>query len=168
MVKPPPLVEGSNVPNTKTLSLDDTVHALRDLLFTITLPKMEKAKMATITIQALCCARQLAGSACSLLQEHHNSPRLDDISRQIDDIKTLLVTPSSTWSPQKMSYAATLAMGTKSPAPPAPPQPLPARQHVVMLTQKSCNNPVLTNLTNNELISKITATLQDTEVGLPT
>ena len=37
-----------------------------------------------------------------------------------------------------------------------------------MLTQKSRNNPVLTNLTNNELISKITAALRDANVGLPT
>ena len=168
MVKPPPLVEGSNVPNTKTLSLDDTVHALRDLLFTITLPKTEKAKTAAITVKALHHVHQLSGSTCSLLQEHHNGPRLDDISRQIDNIKTLLVTPSSTRSPQKMSYAATLAMGTKSPAPPAPPQPLPARRHDVTLTQKSRKNPVLANLTNNELISKITATLWDADVGLPT
>ena len=53
MVKPPPSVEGSNAPNAKALSLDDTVHVLRDLLFTITLPKMGKAKMAAITVEAL-------------------------------------------------------------------------------------------------------------------
>ena len=126
-VKPPPSVEGSNAPNIKALSLDDTVHVLRDLLFTITLPKTEKAKMAAITIEALHRMCQLAGSACSLLQEHHVGLHLDDISRQINDIKTLLVTPSSTRSPQKMSYAATLTMGTKSPAPPAPPSASPCK-----------------------------------------
>ena len=59
MVKPPPLVEGSNASNTKAHSLDDTAHMLCNILFTIAPPKMEKAKMAAITIEALHCTHEL-------------------------------------------------------------------------------------------------------------
>ena len=125
-VKPPLLVEGCNASDTKAPSLDNPVHELCNLLFSI------KAKTAAITIEALHHVRELAGSACALLQEHHNGPWLDDISRQIEVIKTLLVTPNLSQPPLKLSYAATLTKGIMSsapppPAPPQPSQPLPAR-----------------------------------------
>ena len=172
MVKPPPPAEDSNVSDTKAVppSLDDTVHELCNLLFSITLPKTEKAKTAAITVGALRHARELVGSTCVLLQENHNGSQLDDISRQIEGIKTLLVTPHSSQSLLKPSYAATLTKSIMSPTPsPAPtaPQPLPARWHDITLTQKSHNDPAFSGLSNSELIIRITATLRDADVGLP-
>ena len=100
MVKPPPSVADSNVSDTKSSSLNDTVHKLRNLLFGIALPKTEKAKMATITVEVLHCAHELAGSACALVQECHDGLQLDDISHQIEVIKSLLVTPKPSQPPK--------------------------------------------------------------------
>ena len=55
-VKPPPPAEDSSISDAKAVSLDDTVHELRDLLFSIALPKTEKAKTAAVTVGALCRA----------------------------------------------------------------------------------------------------------------
>src|SRR6266481_103901 len=114
---PPPPVESSNSASDTKVSLDDTVHKLHDLVFAIALPKTKTAKMAVINIEVLHLACNLAESACALLQEHWKGPQLDDISRQLEVIKAHLDIPSAAQSPQKLSYAATVATGTQSPSP---------------------------------------------------
>ena len=128
---PPPPVESSDSASDTKVSLDDMVHKLHDLVFAIALPKTKTAKTAVINIEVLHLTRNLAESACALLQEHWKGPQLDDISRQLEVIKAHLDIPSAARSPQKLSYTATVTTGTQSPSPavsPAPPpHPLPAR-----------------------------------------
>src|SRR6266481_3607086 len=167
---PPPPVESSNSASDTKVSLDDMVYKLHDLIFAIALPKTKTAKTAVINIEVLHLARNLAESACALLQEHWKGPQLDDISRQLEVIKAHLDIPSAAQSPQKLSYAATVAIGTQSPSPgvsPAPPpHPLPARRFDITVTQKSRNEPVFANLSNKELIARILAALRAADVWL--
>src|SRR6266481_4962291 len=159
---PPPPMENSNaVSDTKT-SLDGTVHRLHELIFKIAIPKLKAAKMTSIAINALLLARELSESACAQLQGHHRAPPADDISRQLEDIRAHLGISSTARTPWKPSYAAALTTDIKSsvPAtglPPPQPQPRPCivGRFSIALVQKSCDKPVFTDLSNNELIGKI-------------
>ena len=130
-VQPPSSSEDSSPTPDMTASLCNTVQKLRDLVWEIAMPKMKMAKTASITVETLLLARELAGSACALLQDPHEDPQVDNISRQLEDIKAHLGIPSKVGTSQRLSYAATLATGLKSPVPtlsllsPPPPCPWP-------------------------------------------
>ena len=95
------------------------------------MPKTKTAKMASITMETLLLAHELARSACVLLRAPHEDPRVDNIGRQLEDIKAHLDIPSKVGTPQKLSYAVTFATGLKSSVPtlsllsPPPPCPWP-------------------------------------------
>ena len=96
--------------------------------------------MAAIAIEDLHLARKLAESACTLLQEHHGSLQLDDISKHLEAIRARLDAPSTVQPPPKLTYAATLSTGIRSPASviaPPPTQSHPARRYDVTLMQIS-------------------------------
>ena len=115
----PPLVKGNKSTLNTGLSLGNAIHKLHDAILNIALPKTKTAKTVSIPIETLHLACDLAGSMCTLLQEHHTGSQLDDISRQLKAIQTQLATPSEAQLPQKLSYAATLATGIASSSPKA-------------------------------------------------
>ena len=129
MVQPPSSSEDSSPAPDTTASLCNTVQKLHDLMWEIAMPKTKTAKMASITVETLLLMCELAGSACTLLRDPHEDPRVDNISRQLEDIKAHLGIPSKVGTPQKLSYAVTLATGLKSSVPtlslPSPPPPCP-------------------------------------------
>ena len=134
-VQPPPPTKNSNAaPDTKAsqASLAGTVHKLHDLIFKIAIPKSKTTKMTSIAVDMLLLAHELAESTCTQLQGHREVPRVDNISRQLDNIKAYLGISSAAQLPQKPSYAVALTMGTRSVVPavgPPPPKPQP-RPHV--------------------------------------
>ena len=153
------------------LSLGDTIHKLHDAILNIALPKTKTAKTVFIPVETLHLARDLAGSACALLQEHHTGSQLNDISRQLKAIQTQLATPSEAQLPQKLSYAATLAMGMASSSPKATPPPFGirtchVRQYDITLTQKSRDKPALIGLSNDDMIARILEALRAADVCL--
>ena len=161
-VPPPPLVASNNKTPDSKAPLDVTIHKLRNLLYGIALPKTRTSKTVAINIETLCLAHGLVESACALSQEHHGNLQLDGISRQLENIKTQLDASNPARPPQKTSYAATLSTGIKSPALAAdtsPPRPHTTRQYIIMLSQKSCDRPVLIDLSNEELIARILGAL---------
>ena len=157
-VPPPPLVASNDETLDSKAPLDVTIHKLHDLLYGIALPKTRTSKTVAITVKTLHLAHRLVESACALLQEHHGNPQLDGISRQLEDIKTQLDVSNPVRPPQKPSYAATLSTGIKSPALAAntsSPRPHTTRQHIITLSQKLRDRPVLVDLSNEELIARI-------------
>src|SRR6266481_4412386 len=167
--QPPPPVESSNTPPEAKDLLDVMLHKLRDLIFDITLSKMRATKTTDINIKVLCLARDLAGSACEILQEHHRGLQLDDISRQLEDIKMRLCTSGAAQAPQKPSYATTLSTGIKSATPATdlpPPRPSPAGRHGLMLIQKSCDKPIFVSMSNEEVMAKVVEAIRDAGVWL--
>ena len=161
-VLPPPLVASNDETLDSKAPLDVTTHKLCDLLHRIALPKTRTFKTAAITVEALCLTCRLAESARALLQEGHRDPQLDGISRQLEDIKTQLDASNPVRPPQKLSYAAILSAGIKSPAPAAdtsPSWPHTTRQHIIMLSQKLHDRPILVDLSNEELIARILGVL---------
>ena len=123
MLQPPPPVKGNKSTLNTGLSLGDAIHKLHDAILNIALPKMKTAKTVSIPIKTLHLARDLAGSACALLREHHTGSQLNDISRQLKAIQTQLATPSGAQLPQKLSYAAALTTGIASSSSKADPPP---------------------------------------------
>ena len=136
------------------------------------MPKTKTAKMASITMETLLLAHELAGSACTLLRAPHEDPRVDNIGRQLEDIKAHLGIPSKVGMPQKLSYAVPLATGLKSsvltlslPSPPPPcPWPRAAGQYNITLTQKHRDKPVLMDMPKDELVARIFAALWAAQV----
>ena len=168
-VQPPPPVESYNEVSGSKASLDTAVHGLHDLIFNIGLPKTKSAKMAAITTKDLHLVCKLAESACTLLQEHHSRLQLDNISKHMEAIRAQLDAPSTVQPLHKLTYTTTLSMGIRSPASVTAPPPMqshPVRRYDVTLTQISRDNPVFTNLSNDELIAKILEAFQAASVCL--
>ena len=128
-VQPPSSSEDSSPAPDTTASLRNTVQKLCDLVWEIAMPKTKTAKTVSITMEMLLLACELAGSACTLLWDPHEDPRVDNIGRQLEDIKAHLGIPSKVGTPQKLSYTMTLATGLRSSVPtlslPLPPPPCP-------------------------------------------
>ena len=167
VLPPPPVVNG---PVTSELrnSLNITIHKLRDLIFGIALPEIKTrtktAKPVAVTGEVLRLARDLAASACTMLQEHHNGLQLGDISRQLQDIKAHLCPANVAQPPQKPSYTAALSAGVVSPILivnlPIP-QPGNVRQYDMTLKQKSHNRLEFAKISNTEPMSKAVGALRD-------
>ena len=119
-VEPPPLAPNNGTDSSVTTSLLEYIHNLHDLLFNILLPKIKTAKLATIPLEALYHACDLAALVCMSLHECHQDPHLDNINKQLDAITTYLGITSATQTPVKPSYASVLAAGTQCPASPPP------------------------------------------------
>ena len=85
-LQPPPPVKGNESTLNTGLSLGDAIHKLHDAILNIALPKMKTAKTVSIPVETLHLARDLAGSTCTLLREHHTDSQLNDISRQLEAI----------------------------------------------------------------------------------
>ena len=120
MVEPPPPAPNNGADSSVTTSLLEYIHNLHDLLFNILLPKTKTEKSATIPLEALYHAHDLATSACTSLHECRQDPHLDNINKQLDTIMTHLGIPSTTQTPVKPSYASVLATGAQCPASPPP------------------------------------------------
>ena len=171
-VEPPPPAPNNSADSSVTTSLLKHIHNLHDLLFNIPLPKTKTAKSATIPLEALYRARDLAASACTSLHECCQDPRLDNINKQLDAITTHLGIPSATQTPVKPSYASVLAAGTQCPA--SPPKKIadklcPPHARACFdftLVQKAHDQPVLTDLTNENLIDNIYEALNKGESRL--
>ena len=169
MVEPPPPAPNNSADSSVTTSLLKHIHNLHDLLFNILLPKTKTAKSATIPLEALYCARDLATLACTSLHECCQDPCLDNINKQLDTITTHLGIPSATQTPFKPSYASVLAAGTQCPA--SPPKKIADKLHPpcaracfdFTLVQKACDQPVLTDLTNENLIDNIYEALNEAD-----
>ena len=165
VLPPPPVVNGAATSESRN-SLNSTIHKLRDLIFGIALPEIKTrtktAKPVAVTGEVLRLARDLAASACTLLQEHHNGPQLGNISRQLQDIKAHLCPANVAQPPRKPSYAAALSAGVVSPIPivdlPVP-QPGNARQYDMTLKQKSHDRLEFAKISNTELMSKVVGAL---------
>ena len=171
MFQPSPPVKGNKSTLNMGLSLGNTIHKLHDAILNIALPKTKTTKTVSIPIETLHLAWDLAGSVCMLLQEHHTGSQLDDISRQLEAIQTQLATPSKALLPQKLSYAATLAMGITSSSPKADLPPLGVwtchvRQYDITLMQKLQDKPALISLSNDDMITRILQALQAADVCL--
>ena len=182
------MAQDDNPKPTAHVSLTHTIQELRDLVFNIALPKTEKAKTVKVPTDTLHALRDLATSilmgipAQGSPSKPSDSSRLDAMDRQLADIQACLVTsaalpPSPLPSPQKRTYAATLAtlatdrLSPTSISPPHPP-PLnvprppcvrPAKLFDFTLVQKSSDRPVLANLTEYALTEKVFEALCDAD-----
>ena len=163
--------------------LAETIKDLHELIFKIELPKTEMAKTVKIPVGTLHLIRNLAASASSSMQESPlklgDTTKLDNIGRQLEDIRAHLVAPAPAMPPSpplKGTYAAALAadIHLTHPPPPSPPFltlalppcPLCARPGTLCdltLAQKSCDRPILTELSNRDLIDKIFTALCDVD-----
>ena len=166
MVPPPSTVQNDALVSATAASLVDTIHKLYDLIFKIPLPKTrttKPAKTVAISAEVWHTARELATSAWATLHRQHNTPRLDAISRQLEVIMARIGAPNAPPITQKLSYASALTegtqcltqVGTTNLHPPSRPRPCPTKRFDITLVQKSRNSPVFTELSNEELISKI-------------
>ena len=148
-VQPPPLVTAGDAKSTKTISLDNAIQQLYNLVHKIVLPTTRTAKAVTITVEDLHLARKLVTSAHDSRQDRHEESHLKDINRQLEAITAHLATSSSAPTPQKCSYASALATGTCGPSsditpPPTRPRPSfplpfphPAKRYDFTLSRKA-------------------------------
>ena len=148
-VQPPPLATAGDAKSTKTISLDDAIQQLYDLVHKIVLPRTRTAKVVTITVEDLHLACKLVTSACASRQDRHKELHLKDINRQLEAITAHLATSGTAPTPQKRSYASALATGTCGPSsditsPPTCPHPSfplplphPAKRYDFTLSRKA-------------------------------
>ena len=165
--------------------LAETIKDLHESIFKIELPKTKMAKTVKIPVGTLHLIRNLAASASSSMQELPlklgETTKLDDIGRQLEDIRARLSAPAPAPAtppppPPKRTYAATLTADihpsrppppsplffTSAP-PPCPPHARPGTLYDLTLAQKSPDKPILTELSNHDLIDKIFEALRDAD-----
>ena len=165
--------------------LAETIKDLHELIFKIKLLKTEMAKTVKIPVGTLHLIRNLVASASSSMQESPlnlgDTTKLDKIGRQLEDIRAHLVAPAPAMPPSpplKRTYAAALAADihpsrSPPPSPPfltsdlplCPPRPRarPGTLYDLTLAQKLRDRPILTELSNRDLIDKIFVVLHDVD-----
>src|SRR6266481_5957545 len=109
---PPPSGQGIATKLVAPVLLASIIRDLHELVFEILMPKTGTAKTVKIPIDKFHQLCNLASSACSSTQalqlDLNEESRLDNISRELEDIKARLATPVMlpSPSPQKHTYAA--------------------------------------------------------------
>ena len=109
--QPPPLpaIQGTHMKPVNTAPVIEEIH---EIVFKIALPKTAAAKTAEIPVDTLHRLRDLV-STCPPIQDAHpkmkDSTKLDDIGRQLEDLRACLCAPDMLPPPlQKGTYASIL------------------------------------------------------------
>ena len=176
MVQPPPLVATSNAESTETISWDDAIQQLYELVHKIALPRIRTAKVATIKVEDLHLVHKLITSTCASRQDHHEDSHLKGINRQLEAITAHLAIPGTAPTPQEHSYTSALAAGACGPpsdiTPPFTrphlplPLPHPSKHYNFMLSWKPRNSRIFAGMSNQDIRQRIIWALQDANIWL--
>ena len=113
MTKQPPPSPAVQDTHTKPVMTASAIKEIHEIVFKIALPKTEAAKTAKIPVEVLHRLQDLV-STCSVIQDAHpkthDSMKLEDIGRQLEDLRARLSASDALMPPpQKSTHAPTYA-----------------------------------------------------------